>query len=388
MSVPVPFRLLCDPASWRTAVRHLRPATLALALKVLAVSTPLAAASFCVSDSAELQNALDIAASNGADDTIRLRTGVYPVPGGGFHYDSTEDRDLTLLGGHILFLGGCARTDKSPFATVLDGGGQERVLYLKVNRGAGGTGSPKLRVEGLKLYRGDGGPADAGVGLLVFVLPDTVFPVVEIVGNAILENDTSGVVGGVSIDVGNSSSVSVIGNLFVHNHGNGSGNALGIAGGAGLDAFVNHNTFVDNFGGNGVVSFLSTEPSAAFWASNNLIWDNGGDYDFFLGVSGTVALVSNNYPRSANVNPTLELDRYAFDPKFVNAASGNYDLKPDSPLAGLGATPPLGGYLTYDILGRSRVAGAYVDLGAYEIQVLTSDGFESGTLAVWSAKRP
>jgi hypothetical protein len=55
-----------------------------LLLLIFIVPIPWAeAADFCVGESAELQAALDTAASNNESDTIRIRAGTYPVPSGG-----------------------------------------------------------------------------------------------------------------------------------------------------------------------------------------------------------------------------------------------------------------------------------------------------------------
>lgn len=385
MSVPVPFHPLSASAPRRSAAKNSRLTALALAL--LAVSSPLAATTFCVNTSAELQTALSIAASNGVDDTIHLLKGTFIAPSGGFNYTSSEAKNLTLVGGYFFFLGNCARLETSPFGTVLDGGDLERVLKIQIDRGAGGTGSPLVHIEGIKIAHGSGIVGQAGVGLRIATLPDSVSPTVEVHGNAFVGNDTVGPDGGVDIEVGNAATVRVTGNLFVANHANASASALYLSGGNLLDAAINNNTFANNLGATTVLGLNTSSPTATVWLSNNIFWGNGGDYDINWSGIGTTAFVANDYPRPLSFFPTMEEVRFQIDPKFVDPAT-NWDLKPDSPLAGMGASPPQGGFGTTDILGRPRVAGAYADLGAYEIQLLTSDSFESGNLAVWSAKRP
>ncbi|QQR74878.1 MAG: hypothetical protein IPJ17_04640 [Holophagales bacterium] len=333
-------------------VRRLRLAVSVVALGAASILplAPARAATVCVGNSAELQNALDTAESNGTDDVIHLRTGTYPVPGGGFKYLSSESKSLTLVGGYITFIGGsCARLQSSPFGTVLDGGHQERVLSISIAMPAGSTGTPLVHIEGLKLANGDGGPGDSGVGLSVRVTPATVHPTIEVFGNA---------------------------------------SALEVYGTAGFDAAVTNNTFVGNSGGaSSVVALSLANASATAWASNNILWANGGDYDFGIFSIGTVALVANDYPRALNNPVALEVDRYQVDPRFIDLAS-NWDLKPDSPLSGKGVYQPYGNVGPEDLLGRPRVTGSTIDLGAYEIQVLTADGFEFGSLVAWSTKSP
>lgn len=372
-------------------VRRLRLAVSVVALGAASILplAPTRAATVCVGNSAELQNALDTAESNGTDDVIHLRTGTYPVPGGGFRYLSSEAKSLTLVGGYITFIGGsCARLQSSPFGTVLDGGHQERVLSISIAMPAGSTGTPLVHIEGLKLANGDGGPGDSGVGLSVRVTPATVHPTIEVFGNAVIDNDTQGAVGGVDIATGNSGTVRVVGNLFAGNHTLGNASALDVYGTAGFDAAVTNNTFVGNSGGaSSVVALSLANASATAWASNNILWANGGDYDFGIFSIGTVALVANDYPRALNNPVALEVDRYQVDPRFIDLAS-NWDLKPDSPLSGKGVYQPYGNVGPEDLLGRPRVTGSTIDLGAYEIQVLTADGFEFGSLVAWSTKSP
>jgi hypothetical protein len=61
------------------------------------------AATFCVNETTEIQDALAVAESNGEDDVIRIKTGTYtytfPFVAGMFYYETQEDFDLTLQGG-------------------------------------------------------------------------------------------------------------------------------------------------------------------------------------------------------------------------------------------------------------------------------------------------
>ena len=98
---------------------------------------------FCVKTSAELQNALTAAASNGEDDIIKVVRGTYI---GNFVFDSYEGKSLSLLGGYSS---DCASRILDPATTVLDGNFLGRVLFLN-NASAG-----DLYVEGFKIRRGN-----------------------------------------------------------------------------------------------------------------------------------------------------------------------------------------------------------------------------------------
>jgi len=74
------------------------------------------AATFCVSDATELQDALTVAASNGENDTIQIVQGTYV---GNFIYESTEANSLALEGGYNS---GCGSRILDPENTILNEG--------------------------------------------------------------------------------------------------------------------------------------------------------------------------------------------------------------------------------------------------------------------------
>jgi len=104
---------------------------------------------FCVKTSAELQNALTEAASNEEDDIIKVIKGTYI---GNFFFDSSEGKNLTLLGGYSR---NCASRTIDPAKTILDGNNLGSVLFL--DNSSGGD----IYVEGFKTRKGfttdDGG---------------------------------------------------------------------------------------------------------------------------------------------------------------------------------------------------------------------------------------
>lgn len=104
---------------------------------------------FCVTNSTELQNALNTARSNGEDDTIQVVQGTYS---GNFSYIAfpAENFSLTLEGGYTP---GCASRVVDPANTILDGGGAGSVLTFLVF--AGNTGA-SLTMDGFTIRNGGG----------------------------------------------------------------------------------------------------------------------------------------------------------------------------------------------------------------------------------------
>ncbi len=91
---------------------------------LLSLNATAEGATFCVSNTQQLQNALTTAASNGENDIINVVQGVYE---GNFLYASTEAHDITLRGGFNV---GCGSRVADAEDTVLDAGASGSVLAL------------------------------------------------------------------------------------------------------------------------------------------------------------------------------------------------------------------------------------------------------------------
>lgn len=117
---------------------------------------PLAtrAATFCVNTTTELQDALAVAQSNGANDVIRIKTGTYtyafPFVQTMFVYETDEDFDIKLEGGWGGSGDACSRRFPSPASTVLDGGDEKSVLRMT----GANTSTGDIIVEQLTVRRG------------------------------------------------------------------------------------------------------------------------------------------------------------------------------------------------------------------------------------------
>ena len=122
-------------------------------------------------------------------------------------------------------------------------------------------------------------------------------------------------------------------------------------------------TVADNSAG-GVV--LDRTASAITTIFSSILWGNGG-----------VELASNLAPNSVTRN-RIEGSGGATDPRFVDAAGGNYRLRGDSPAIDQGDATPDGGIGSIDADGVERRVGENVDQGAYEFgaYLVFADGFE------------
>ena len=127
---------------------------------VFLLSTPARAAKIYVSPSGtgpgtktsptNLQNALDIARTNGQDDVIYLRQGTYSTGSSPFSYGSSgnDSKTVSLIGG---WNDNFTTRSSDPFLTLLDGGGVTRVFEVIAD--AAGV-SINFSIEGLTIQNG------------------------------------------------------------------------------------------------------------------------------------------------------------------------------------------------------------------------------------------
>ncbi len=127
------------PADTDHGIRH-KPRVALLFCAILA-SHPAVADEFFVRDAAELQQALQAAAGNDVNDTVRLADGTYATTdnGGPFVFNDDASHQITLVA-------------EQRGLAILDGGGQHEVLVIK-HASLGG----KVFVDGLVLRKGTRG---------------------------------------------------------------------------------------------------------------------------------------------------------------------------------------------------------------------------------------
>jgi len=253
-----------------------------LVLSVFLIPTFSLAATFCVSNATELQNALTTAESNSEDNTIRIVQGTY---NGNFTYASTEAKSLTIEGGYTE---GCASRTRDPANTILDGGGIDNVLAL-VSQGAAA-----FSVEELTFQNGNASTVNNGGGLYATTSHGTT----TLTNNTFSGNSASGSGGGAYVSA---DTVTLSNNSFIENEAN---NFLG--GGVYILAFVTtltNNAFTGNTakssgGGIYIYSGDTTAEGNNATLTNNIFADNtaidglGGGAFIIIGV--VVTTLTNN----------------------------------------------------------------------------------------------
>jgi YD repeat-containing protein len=342
----------------------------------------------CVASSADLQGALDAAASNGTDDVVRLVKGTYTVsesPAGRFSLSSVEPYRLVVHGG---FDPGCGVRSPDPGTTILDGEGLAQVFsYVEASQsyfagleldGVTVQNGLALRSAGIEAQAHNasivvsnsvisGNHADSTAG---GVYASTIRGTVVFKDNLVKAN-TAASHAGAQIDAQYGDAAFV--NNVVH-----ANTATDYGGGAFVSGrsqvSVVNNTMIGNaataewgFAGGLYIRLLGEDADAQVY--NNILWSNlantGGDF-YTDTTPGTVNL-SHNLVASSQVTGTItsSTDNIDADPLLVDPASGDYHLTFGSPCidAGDDSAPWLP---DTDFEGDARVLGVAADIGADE----------------------
>ena len=349
----------------------------------------------CVTNSAELQNALTFAATNGVDDEIRIAIGHYPAPGNGFLYTVQvthgDEADIALSGGWTALANDpCGQlASQSPFDTVLDGGGAGRVMAIVVR------GQSDVHVSRLSFVDGLGPVNGSSGGLtLTGTSQQPYLGTMVVERNAFIGNQAE-FASGLSVFSGalaGDARFVVSGNVFLDNHASEDWGAASIAafadpGGVSAESglFLIGNTALFND------SDAVSEPVGGIYVgaagdirrvvANNLLWGNNG-VDLLMAGSGGYELLHNNLGDRSGFDPGIELGNLSVAPQF-EPCSGCVDLVPasGSALINAGLVPDgaAGWSLpALDLRGQPRVSGLSVEIGAWEnVDHLFADGFES-----------
>ena len=173
--------------------------------------------------------------------------------------------------------------------------------------------------------------------------------------NLIYDNIRSGI--GSSEDV--NGNLSIYNNVF-YNNGNATYPSVRIE--KGSNAVIKNNIFYSDASAPGGATYVFSVSSQAATVTS--------DYNCFYGTNtNIISWKGQNYSLAQFATYKLQsgqdANSLAQDPKFKNAAGGDYSLKQDSPCRDTGT--PVG--ITQDIIGTTIPQGTQVDMGAYEFAI-------------------
>ncbi|MGA9334740.1 MAG: hypothetical protein WBV39_10730, partial [Rudaea sp.] len=284
----------------------------------------------CAATTAELQadltNASDGGIYAGYNVAIELVVGTYRIgtatSNGPFTYSSTAATgEIEIFGG---WAANCDDLTRDASLTVLDGNGTSKVLNIQ-NENA------RVDIEFVTIRNGESTTAGGGAAINT----NTTGGQVLLYDNIFQNNHTSSIGGGFAAD-GGGSQVNVVGNLVVNNAADGGYGAGFLYSRNGEEAFVTFNTMYNNTttapGGAGGLYCCGTPTVSPFVRAN--IFRQNTNYGVSFG--GTPAdLDYNDYGAITGVTPESEEGTVSADPKFVDAAGGNFHLAATSPLLGI-----------------------------------------------------
>lgn len=350
-----------------------------LAALLFTASSVASAAPVCVSTVPGLIAALSTfpLLADGDTLTIKLVQGTYAVGNAlGGHTNSAYPNSvgLQLLGGYTA---NCASRTINPFNTVIDGQNQ-----------AGGTLSFSLDddanalVEGITFTRIQGsntivpfGAFDIGLDVGTSSVAKYTIRRSRFIANS-----------GPRVVTMSGSQLVFVDNVIADNALSGSG-ATAFDGQAVYNAdtafVLTNNTIANNAGGAGIhLGTSSLDSSRVSEISDNIVFGNGStdlklvDFDT---TKSTLFVSSNLYGTASG--PALGSSNLVANPKFTNAAAGNYTLAAGSPAINTGAALQQNGFPATDIVGSARITGSLVDRGAFESAIDDRTGFVVTTVA-------
>lgn len=374
---------------------------LALALLTFCFIGPVDAATFCATTSAELETALDTAEINGEADEVRIQTGTYTAPAGGFSYDAIgppgSDHSIEISGGWTEFFGNeCGQVlEEDANLTVLSGEDSDRVMEIFL------PGDADADVRLLSFVSGYVSGQLSGGGLHMQAT-NPYSGTITIERNIFLANEAY-IGGGLHLAYTSSSTGNalIVNNLFVTNHARENVGAMNIEvdqsssataqRGSTLPAVsVTNNTIVEN----SLPKIINPPPNLVGgmridgtvtnkWVINNNIWSNQAT-DLFISDGSGLRLWNNNHQSQAGATPMSEQDNISVVPEYLDCGFLCVDRTPvaSSPLTDAGTFPQTGHpwiIADTDLRGLTRVREEGIEIGAYENNTLLfSDRFESG----------
>lgn len=334
-----------------------------LFLVCLSAGRPASAGTVCVADTATLANVLGTfnILPDGTTLTIKLVKGTYPIGSalGAVYYSSyPESVGLKLLGGYTP---GCASRTIDPTDTVIDGLGQSGA-YMGVTV----HGDANLLIEGVTFTRLAGSGVYHSALSLGLDVTTSDTSTIEIRHSRFVNNTARQVIHL------SGAQMRFVDNVVAHNTIEGGADAAAVYAMYSYDAdsmlVATNNTIADNSGpGLLVDTSIDSDSSRVSEIADNILRGNG-TADLSLGhfatASNALLVYQNMIGTTAGYTP--DATNLSSDPRFVDAAGGNYRLQSNSPAINSGAFLQLWGFPAHDITGGTRIVGSRIDRGAYE----------------------
>ncbi|MEP7043164.1 MAG: right-handed parallel beta-helix repeat-containing protein [Dokdonella sp.] len=337
---------------------------LACAIGLLTAYCSTHAHTFCITNAAQLQDALTQSSAGGLydaeDNTLHLVHGLYQTGAatGNAPFFYTSPNSMHFFGIAGGYADGCNAPTRQTPRTRLDGGGHTGVLALRSAQGA-------VDVRGLTLQNGDGAQPGTGLQVNYLVSANAAVAIQDVV---VRNNHSSGNAGGVFVTAGGGTlwfvNNQITGNSADGNYGG------GLITGNGTDSEVYNNTVARNttVAVSGAVGGLYCGGTASCNVHGGIFWNNTGA-GLYLGGDGTLRY--NDYGVLGGQAPGTSEGNVSVNPQFVDADNGDFHLAGNSPL--LGTSP----YYSYaiDLDGNPPTESGRIDLGAYE-ETIFVDGVD------------
>ena len=324
---------------------------------------------FCITSPDDLTNALaslSTSAENTDPDEIRIHTGIYFAPPGGWISSVTTHHALTIRGGYTD--DGCTQQTLNASMTVLDGNDASGVMTINTPL----SPNSDIEVSGLTFQHGKASnPSESCAGGLKIGDPNPISGGRILVernifrDNSALSNGFSHAVGGL-LAATDGDSLIVRGNLFANNS---SPNEAAASFYSNNEIDVRNNTFTGNHSTDAI---LQTRVAVDFFTfaglmlSDNIFWSNAtgaGEFDINLSGQLTHATLVNNDIQTATGTAKSATGTLQVDPQFVGA--DDFRLAASSPLIDAGVDIVPGGLASVDLDGSPRIDAEAIDLGAY-----------------------